>query len=1109
MLFKKNATNKKQSRQKCETSVNTAISINSPQPPKYKYNEIADICTGTSDIIKVFKLLRDLLVTTAPLNGKYNDDRKEKNIPVSRETFIALYNNFYGDNINDRLSESYTAEKLNEIIIRETHVALKEFSEIFEFYEDKAKNIILIREKRNILPPVREIDKNRKIEILREICNAYKRLGDTFHDNYSSVKKIEINVTISEFIRSLSFEGLFCNAELKNEVLEVCEYLVKTHNHDCNYIYALIEYDSEQNPIFSLPSDTSLFSKIENIICMYYEDITLTDNSYAYFGKSLKRWIGSLNTGQQYLFYSNLIFKHLCFDFCIWDAFVKIDLKDKNDSFNLLRRYISETFLVNINFSNGEYCKKSVAFITMLAKGQSLYQICYCGDDEYNKNYRSFLQGVILNFDKLVEQQDRATNTLIQALCRCIRYLYKNGFAKEMTDLVNRIDLCSVANADKIKSLKDAIAIRSDNYHKHIERPSKTEVFDNIKKFFQEYVAKNMYSYEQDEELFKKIKSYFREVAFGESEDYLEIKEIYNRCLQHFTKTKSPMKYKSVFKYANEKICDKLTLENIADFDFNLIMNNILDFNYNDFYCTIHFISKYYSEFANQKYRLFMHAFLALGEEDWVNEDDKRQILGTIVLNIGEKPFISDIIEKDKESLYYKIIYDIINPKYCGWGRANVTYFVGKMLQIENFKSFSQPFKLRLIHYSKNKPEFHNEFNDLLIYYTANNSIWSELDLKLKVALFMHADDYLCVEENKILNDFRDDLIKELENNNYYLREFKNRYGIIPETLAYHIVKSLKSTPERTAKICAIMLCRFVGTLCIIASNKRYNKSWHEVLKKSLSVFISNPVIRPLAIHQSAQICNLLNSADDRLRKVALHRFDRLSNINEDIITNLALHGEAPLWFGKNIKTEGGKIDCSTINICDIDLDGKSQKQYYNETEEDRIERTQFLIDWQSKMNIEEPVVPNFLLVQKNGQMYSILSGAKYVLLCVNSQIRPKKIMVTELYPAKCGAICFPPEKCQFESYENKYIYSIFHSLYRRIENLSLLKNNRNRVIRTDLRIKDAQYNMLDAFLSFYRTVVRKKHLMQGNAVKAYYPYIANIEGIIDKIETLNGKQNI
>ena len=239
---------------------------------------------------------------------------------------------------------------------------------------------------------------------------------------------------------------------------------------------------------------------------MYYEDITLTDNSYVYFGKSLKRWIGSLDTRQQYIFYSNLIFNHLCFDPQMWDAFVKIDLKHNNESFNLLRRYISETFLVNMNFNSIEYCKKSVAFITMLAKGQSLYQICYCGDDEYNKNYRLFLQGAIHNFDKLVERQDRAVNTTIQALCRCIRYLYKNGFATEMTNLVNRIDYCSIRNSDKIKRLKDAI--RSDNYHKHVERPSKTEVSDNIKKFFQEYVTKNMYSYEQDEELFKKIKSY-------------------------------------------------------------------------------------------------------------------------------------------------------------------------------------------------------------------------------------------------------------------------------------------------------------------------------------------------------------------------------------------------------------------------------------------------------------------------------------------------------------------------------------------------------------------------------------------------------------------------
>lgn len=1104
MFFTKNVKSKNKTIQKNGISVNTPDSTNNLQPRRYKYDKMSDI-TGSGDTIRIFNLLRDLLVTTAPRIDKHSNDRKVKNIPVTREMFIALYRRFYEENIDDILSASYMAEKLNEIVSGETCIVLKEFAKIFEFYEDEAKNIILIKEKKNILPPVEAPDKNRQIENLKKMYEAYMLLGESFHNKYSAVKKIEVNVTISEFIRSLSFSGFFHSIETKEEVLELCKNLVLTHNHDCNYIYALIEYDPNQNPVFSSPSDDSLCGKIKEIIYMYYKDVTLTDNSYVYFGKSLKRWIGSLDTRQQYIFYSNLIFNHLCFDPQMWDAFVKIDFKHNNESFNLLRRYISETFLVNMNFNSIEYCKKSVAFITMLAKGQSLYQICYCGDDEYNKNYRLFLQGAIHNFDKLVERQDRAVNTTIQALCRCIRYLYKNGFATEMTNLVNRIDYCSIRNSDKIKRLKDAI--RSDNYHKHVERPSKTEVSDNIKKFFQEYVTKNMYSYEQDEELFKKIKSYFREVALEKSEDYLEIKEIYNSCLQHFIKTESPMRYKSVFMYINEKICDKQTLENIAAFDFKLIMNNIIDFSYDDFSYTIHFISKYYSEFDNQKNRLFMHAFLALGKEGWVNDDDKRQILGTVVYNIGEMLFISDIIEKNNKSLYYKIIYDIINPKYCGWGRANVTYFIGKMLKIDNFINFSQPFKLRLIHYAKNKPEFYNEFKNLLTYYTKDSVLWGELDLKLKVALFMHANDYLCVEDNKILNNFRDELLKELEKNNYYLREFKNKYGILPETLAYHIVKSLKSTPEKTANVCAIMLCRFVGTLCIIAANKRFSKNRHEELKKSLSVFISNPVIRPLAIYQSKQIYSLLNSVNIELRNVALHRFDKLSNINEDIIINLALKGEAPLWFGKNIKTEGGFVEClKVINICDIDLEGKVQKQYYNETEEDRIERTQFLIDWQKKMNIEEPVVPSFLLVQKNGQKYSVLSGAKHVLLCVNAQIRPEKIMVTELYPARCGDINFTSEKSQFDSYENENIYSIFHSLYSRIEKLSLLKSKGNWVKRTELRIKDVHYNMLDAFLSFYRGVLKKKRLMKRTAVKAYYPYIATIEKIISEIENLNNK---
>lgn len=123
---------------------------------------------GSGDTIRIFNLLRDLLVTTAPRIDKHSNDRKVKSIPVTREMFIALYRRFYEENIDDILSASYMAEKLNEIVSGETCIVLKEFAKIFEFYEDEAKNIILIKEKKNILPPVEAPDKNRQIENLKK-----------------------------------------------------------------------------------------------------------------------------------------------------------------------------------------------------------------------------------------------------------------------------------------------------------------------------------------------------------------------------------------------------------------------------------------------------------------------------------------------------------------------------------------------------------------------------------------------------------------------------------------------------------------------------------------------------------------------------------------------------------------------------------------------------------------------------------------------------------------------------------------------------------------------------------------------------------------------------
>lgn len=259
-----------------------------------------------------------------------------------------------------------------------------------------------------------------------------------------------------------------------------------------------------------------------------------------------------------------------------------------------------------------------------------------------------------------------------------------------------------------------------------------------------------------------------------------------------------------------------------------------------------------------------------------------------------------------------------------------------------------------------------------------------------------------------------------------------------------------------------------------------------------------------MAVYQSKQIWSLVtNPCNEPLNKVALHRYDRLSNTNEDIVSNLASGGAYPLWFGANVEINGRDIEPSkVIDISDIDLDGKVQKQYYyNETKEESRETIGFLIDWQSKNDVEEPVIPNFLLVQKNGEKYKVLSGAKHVFLCVNSRLNVKKIMVTEMFPAQCGKISFPSEKPQFDNYREKDIYSLFDSLYKRMQNLSLLNENGKRVKKKDSRIKGYQYEMLNSFMSFYRTVVKYKELMNGSAVEAYYPYIANIENILNKIE--------
>lgn len=357
----------------------------------------------------LFSLVAAIINTTSPDYAK-NAQKKDKACPLTRTSFVSLCKYVANEDVDAILSVDYSAEQLNSIVSDSTLPILKEFEERgFCFVESKDTILVTLEDD----GPEKASDPPSSFIVLENLFEAYK--SERYHENHFSLKKKELNITISEYVRAMAFSDSFKTTEEKSLLISIIQTLIATHNHDSNYMYSVL-YDSEtkSTPV-AIQSNI-----ITECVANYYEDIYSTDINWVYWSNNFLATIKKLDLTNQIHILENLIFERKCFNLTIWKALARIT---DERQISLLRDYIAKTVfpICQKQAIEESDARQLVAFICMFARG-SFLPVCYDKNSQsvYSKTFALTIRYILVHLEKIVSFFPARIGDISQGLANCL-----------------------------------------------------------------------------------------------------------------------------------------------------------------------------------------------------------------------------------------------------------------------------------------------------------------------------------------------------------------------------------------------------------------------------------------------------------------------------------------------------------------------------------------------------------------------------------------------------------------------------------------------------------------------------------------------------------------
>lgn len=402
--------------------------------------ELVDHAVNQTDAIKNNDFSNTVLtISEATYPDKTGTNTSDKAILFTRYALFALIKKeFPGEEAllrllgDDRIcaEELTSACKTAETSSDELKALFKhiDFTPHYNVYNGKKKptGMILV----NITRKHEEKTNEQYRKALESLLTAYKDLPKEFHENVKSRLKREINFTVSELVVSVAYKGVFASSEYdRATLLEICDVLVKTHNHNNKFLFALIEKSRDDEYLFKKydKEDHECKRAIE-IFDNFFTDNWRTEQSATIIGTKFLIWCDDTDV----IF--NLI-NGCCYDQKIW-----IEFASKYKGAATLRSIIQKKLFKNCNIKRSDFLYHTISFCQMATKENFKFLIFNAFDEQYNVNANKFIKYVIENLSSFPKDKHKLVNHGIRwMLISCNGYdpYYQYAVAKQLLEEVD------------------------------------------------------------------------------------------------------------------------------------------------------------------------------------------------------------------------------------------------------------------------------------------------------------------------------------------------------------------------------------------------------------------------------------------------------------------------------------------------------------------------------------------------------------------------------------------------------------------------------------------------------------------------------------------------
>ncbi len=392
---------------------------------------------------------------------------------VSRATLISLANHCLNIDIDNELSEGCTVDALNQHIQDNPCDFLKEFAKQGYKFEEKNGSVIVVASQ-NI--DQAEIDENTLYEILKTLHEAYKSYD--IHSRVSDCKKIELNCSISVFANALAFRGVFNTIERKKYFCEFVSDMIRTHNHDCNYLYPILSSTKgkEKRP----PLVDVGIEKVVALVGDYCNDVYLTDNNaLGFIGNFLKTLdYYKIDRAHKVGVLEQLIYDRKTYDLRLVEAIAEID----KSRLVTLQKHLEANIFSLTNSSITENTRRElIAFICMFGRAtfDGLIYFEAPTSEIFLKAYSKLINFVIKKIDNIVPNDHIRRKDVAHSLS-CIMLTmrkYDEDLAKETLNNIN------IEKFENHKLFKDTYAFIIHNEISVLCASEYTKSFSTRKEF--------------------------------------------------------------------------------------------------------------------------------------------------------------------------------------------------------------------------------------------------------------------------------------------------------------------------------------------------------------------------------------------------------------------------------------------------------------------------------------------------------------------------------------------------------------------------------------------------------------------------------------------------